>query len=343
VTSIAEPRREAGPEFVSGGAVGKHPTWVRAVLLAAVLGALALQSPAPWSWLWVAVPAAVAVALLVSWRFGVTALAVVALVAVAFAVLGSAQGLWIWWLPAAALVGAWMGLREEGSGPSAGQRAWMLAPVLALAALLPWLAHYRELVAAVQRELIAGDTQLLDLLRQLGTSGERLGAMEKTMTENAALRRTGLPLVIPTVLFLWTGLLVTAGRALAARTAHALRWPRLSRASLRDWRLPDAALWVFLAGLALLVAPWPAWAPTGWTLLLNAGLGYCIQGVSVAQSYFLARGVPPPVIIMTLLFFFMIAMPMFVLSTAALGLSDVWLDYRRLEPVPDGDPNEGDR
>jgi hypothetical protein len=46
---------------------------------------------------------------------------------------------------------------------------------------------------------------------------------------------------------------------------------------------------------------------------------------------------------MTMLFFFMIAMPMFVLSTAALGLSDVWLDYRRLEPVADGDPNEGDR
>jgi hypothetical protein len=309
----------------------------------AVLGALALQSPAPWSWLWLAVPAAVAVALLVSWRFGVAALAVVALLVVAFAVLGSAQGLWVWWIPAAALVGAWMGLREEGSGPGAGQRAWMLAPVLALAALLPWLAHYRELVAAVERELLAGDTQLIELLRQLGTSGERLGAMEKTMTENAALRRTALPLVIPTVLFLWSGLLVTAGRALAARTAQALHWPRLSRASLRDWRLPDPALWVFLGGLALLVAPWPAWAPTGWTLLLNAGLGYCIQGLAVAQSYFLARGVPPPVIIMTMLFFFMIAMPMFVLSTAALGLSDVWLDYRRLEPVPDGDPNEGDR
>jgi hypothetical protein len=267
----------------------------------------------------------------------------VALLAVALTVAGSTKGLWVWWIPAAALVGAWMGLREEGSGPGAGQRAWMLAPVLALAALLPWLAHYRELVAAVERELLAGDTQLIELLRQLGTSGERLGAMEKTMTENAALRRTALPLVIPTVLFLWSGLLVTAGRALAARTAQALHWPRLSRASLRDWRLPDPALWVFLGGLALLVAPWPAWAPTGWTLLLNAGLGYCIQGLAVAQSYFLARGVPPPVIIMTMLFFFMIAMPMFVLSTAALGLSDVWLDYRRLEPVPDGDPNEGDR
>jgi hypothetical protein len=316
---------------------------VRAALLVAVLGALALQSPVPWSWLWLAVPTAVAVALLASWRFGVAAVGVVALLAVALTVLGSAQGLWVWWIPAAALVGAWMGLREEGSGPSAGQRAWMLVPALALAALLPWLAHYRELVAAVERELIAGDTQLLELLRQLGTSGDRLQAMEKTVTENAALRRAALPLVIPTVLFLWVGLLVTAGRALAARAAHALRWPRLSRVSLRDWRLPDAALWVFLAGLALLVAPWPAWAPTGWTLLLNAGFGYCTQGVAVAQSYFLARGVPPPVIIMTMLFFFMIAMPMFVLSTAALGLSDVWLDYRRLEPVADGDPNEGDR
>ena len=343
MTSIAEARRETGPESTSGGAVGKRPTWVRAALLAVVLGALAFQSPAPWSWLWIAVPAAVAVALLVSWRFGIVALVVVGVLAAVLAVLGSAQGLWVWWIPATALVGAWMGVREEGSGPSAGQRAWMLAPALALAALLPWLAHYRELVAAVERELAAGDTQLLELLRQLGTSGDRLGAMEKTMAENAALRRTALPLVIPTVLFLWSGLLVTAGRALAASTAHALRWPRLSRANLRDWRLPDAALWVFLAGLALLLAPWPAWAPTGWTLLLNAGLGYCTQGVAVAQSYFLARGVPPPVIIMTMLFLFMIAMPMFVLSTAALGLSDVWLDYRRLEPVPDGDPNEGDR
>ncbi len=343
MTSIAEPRRQAGPEFVSGGVVGKHPTWVSAVLLVAVLGALALQSPAPWSWLWLAVPVAVAVALLLSWRFGVAALAVVAVFAGAVVAAGPGQGLWAWWIPAAALAGSWMGLREEGAGSNAGERAWMLVPALALAALLPWLAHYRQLVAGVERELTAGDAQLIELLRQVGTKAERLGAMQKTMTENAALRRTALPLVIPTVLFLWTGLLVSAGRALAARTAGALRWPRLSRASLRDWRLPDGALWVFLAGLALLVAPWPTWAPTGWTLLLNAGLGYCVQGVAVAQSYLLARGVPSPVIIMTLLFFFMIAMPMFVLSTAALGLSDVWLDYRRLEPVPDGDPKEGDR
>ena len=317
--------------------------WARAVLLVAVLGALTLQTPAPWSWLWLAVPATVAVALLVSWRFGVAAVATVAVFAVALTVLGSSRGLWVWWIPAAALVGAWMGLREEGTGPSAGQRAWMLAPALVLAALLPWLAHYRELVTAVERDLVTGDTQLLELLRQMGTSPERMGGMEKTVTESAALRHAALPLIIPTVLFLWVGLLVGAGRALAARMAHALRWPRLSRVSLRDWRLPDAVLWTFLAGLALVLAPWPAWAPTGWTLLLNAGLGYCVQGVAVAQSLLLARGVPPPVIILTLLFVFMILMPYFVLGAVALGLSDVWLDYRQLEPAVHEDQNEGDR
>ena len=321
--------------------------WARAVLLVAVLGVLTLQTPAPWSWLWLAVPAAVAVALLVSWRFGVAALAVVALLAVALVVLGAAQGLWIWWIPAAALVGAWMGLCEEGSGPSAGQRAWMLAPALALAALLPWLGEYRTMLAGILRDFAVNNEQAPQVLRQMGPAGQVF--LKVTDYSPEGIRQRGeamrllLPLVIPTVFFLWSGLLITAGRALAARTAHALRWPRLSRASLRDWRLPDAVLWVFLGGLALLVAPWPAWAPTGWTLLLNAGFGYCTQGVAVAQSYFLARGVPPPVIIMMLLFLFMIAMPMFVLATAALGLSDVWLDYRRLEPVPDGDPNEGDR
>ena len=30
--------------------------------------------------------------------------------------------------------------------------------------------------------------------------------------------------------------------------------------------------------------------------------------------------------------------PLFVMTAAVLGLSDVWLDYRRLEASPDGDP-----
>ena len=343
MTSIAESGRRAGSEPAYRGLARGGPAWGRALLLVALLGLMALQTPLPWGWLWLAVPAAAAVALLLSWRFGSVAIALVGLGALGLLLAGVGQGLWAWWIPAAALTGIWMGVREEGGGPGAGQRAWMLVPLLLVAAALPWLPRYGDLVAAVERELAAGDAQALELLRHWGASRDWLAGMEKAVTENAALRRARLPLLIPTGLFLWGGLLVAAGRALASRLAEALHWPRLSRASLRDWRLPDAAVWTLIAGLALLLTPWSSWRPTGWTLLLGAGLGYCAQGIAVAGGLFLARGVPGPVTVLTMLFLLLILNVYFVLGAAMLGLSDVWLDYRRLEAVADEDANPGDR
>ena len=57
---------------------------------------------------------------------------------------------------------------------------------------------------------------------------------------------------------------------------------------------------------------------------------------TLSPSLLIARGIPSPIIVLTLLFVFAVAMPIvFMLTTAAVGLSDVWLDYRRLEPTPD--------
>jgi len=137
--------------------------------------------------------------------------------------------------------------------------------------------------------------------------------------------------------FVWIALLVVAGRALSARAAAAMRWPSLSHAGLTGWRLPDGAVWLLILGLALLVGGWPAWSPTAWTLLLNTALGFGVQGIAVVESLLLARGVPLSIIVLTLLFVFTLAMPVVMLMAVAVGLSDVWLDYRRLEPTPDRD------
>ena len=299
-----------------------------------LLALFAVQTPAPWTALWLAVPAAAGVSMLLGWRFGARAWLFPALL-IAAAVAPGVTNLWSWWIPAAACTGVWMGMREEHRAP-AGQRAWMLLPALALAAALPWALHYHDLIANVERELQLGDRQFLDFLREAGTKGDRLASIERAVGENAKLRVDVLPLVMPTILFLWVAVLVMAGRALASRLAGALRWPELSRASLREWRLPDGALWTFIAGLGLLVSPWSAWGPTAWTLLINSGLGFCVQGVAVVESLMLARGVPPSLILLSMVFVCTVAMPVFVLTTAALGLSDVWLDYRRLEAAPDG-------
>jgi len=309
--------------------------WLRSALIITALGLFALQTPPPWGALWLVVPLAVAISLLACWRFGAWGLTVpVALFSVT-TLREDSFGLWAWWIPACALTGAWMGLREEGEGTTGGQRAWMLIPVLVLAAGLPWLLRYPQLVEEVDRELKASDAELVRLLGQLGDQGGRLAALERAVADNAALRTRLLPHVVPTALFTWMVILVGAGRTLAARVATTLRWPALSHARFRDWRLPDGAIWVFLAGLALLVGQWPPWTSTAWTLLLNTMLGFCVQGIAVVESLLLARGVPPSLIVLTMLFVFAVAMPIFMLTTAAVGLGDVWLDFRRLEPAAD--------
>jgi hypothetical protein len=213
----------------------------------------------------------------------------------------------------------------------------MLLPVLLLAALLPWMANYPDLVSHFERWLRSGDQQLIALYRQLGYQGERLQAMERSLWESAALQKRALPSALPSVLFIWMVVLVVAGRGLAARLADRMRWPELAPGRLNDWRLPDSALWLMLLGIGLLVAGWSSWGPSAWTLLVNVGLGYCVQGVAVVESLLLARGVPPSIIALTFVFVFAMAAPVFLLGAACVGLSDVWLDYRRLEAVPDGD------
>lgn len=324
---------------------------LRAVALLLMLAVPALLSAGLSGSLWLAVPIAMALTLLLAWRFGAWGgIAPVIAFAIGAAVAGPAWW-WSWWIPAGAACGAWMGWREERSGFTGG-RAWMLAPALALAAGLALVPGYRSSMARLETEVrstwepqFAQDVEKMSkdpssawMVRQwMQVSEVTPTGLKQWLAELSEMRRRTLPNVMPTALFLWVALLVWAGRSLAGRFAGSLGWPPLSRMRFVEWRLPDGAIWTFLAGLGLLLAPLPMLAATGWTLLLNAGLGFCFQGIAIVESLMLARGIPLPVVVLTLAFVFLIAWPLFVMTAAVLGLSDVWLDYRRLEASPDGD------
>jgi hypothetical protein len=140
----------------------------------------------------------------------------------------------------------------------------------------------------------------------------------------------------PNLVFAWMVLLVSAGRSLAARAAAWSRWPALSRAPLSGWRLPDGALVPLLAGIALALFASEAWRPAAVVLLVQSVLGYSVQGFAVTRSVLLQRGVPPVLILVTMLFLFAFTLPVFLPSVALVGLTDVWLDFRRLEASPGG-------
>ena len=178
---------------------------------------------------------------------------------------------------------------------------------------------------------------MLEMAREVGLKSGQIETLERSVEQNTPVRAALLPNLVPTLLFAWIAFLALSGRSLAARISDWLRWPALTRLRLVEWRLPDAAIWPLLAGLGLLVGQWPAWAPTAWTLLINSGVGFCVQGIAVVESLLLARGVPPSVIALTLMFVCVLAMPVFMFTTAVLGLSDFWLDFRRIEPPAPGE------
>ena len=306
---------------------------MRSVLLLGLLSLLSLETRAPWAALWVWVPVAVATSLLAGWRFGARGIIVPIIASAAAIMVAGPLAIWGWWIPVASVSGLWMGLREEGDGPSLGERAWMLLPVLLLAAAIPWAVGYPGLVQGVGRQLVAGDSQLADLTRQMGYPTEKQKLLEATLSEKTRLQGQLLPQVLPSAIFLWVAVLIMAGRSLGSRAAQVMRWPPLSRASLSRWRLPDQVIWLLIAGLALLLAPLPAWSATGWTLLLITALGFGVQGIAVVESLLLARGVPLSVIVITLLFMAAVALPAFALAAVAVGTSDIWLDFRKLEPA----------
>jgi hypothetical protein len=315
---------------------------VRAVLLVGSLALSALVTPWPWAALWLAVPVVVATSLLLTWRYGppammlTVALAIGAALLVAFPVAGFRS--WhLLWLPVASLTGVWMGSREEGGGPSLGERAWMHAPILAAAFVLPILPGMSGALTRVEAQARVEEQQMLATLPGPSKPGTMRQMMEDSAKLPAADRVRMLTFFAPNFLFGWMVILVAAGRSLAARLAIWRGWPPLSVSPLTGWRLPDLALAPLIAGLAIALFATPTWWPGAALLLGQSALGYSVQGLAVAHSSLIARGVAPAFVLLLLVFLFVFTLPVFLPSAALLGLSDVWLDFRRLE----ASPNEG--
>jgi hypothetical protein len=310
----------------------------RAVILIGALALASLGTPWPWASLWLAVPLAVAGSLLLAWRFGRMALllpvALTAIAALLVVIPGAGFRFWhVLWLPAAALTGVWMGLREEGGGPTLGERAWMHAPILAVAFAMPILPGMGGALVSAEVRARADEQQVLRSMSADSSAWRQM--IEQSVKLPAEDRVRMLRYLTPNLVFGWMVLLVAAGRALAARGAAWRGWPGLSRAPVSAWRLPDGALVPLLAGIALALFAGETWRPGAVALLVQSVLGYSVQGLAVSQSILLERGVPPVFFLLLMLFLFLFTLPVFLPSLALIGLSDVWLDHRRLEPSPD--------
>lgn len=103
--------------------------------------------------------------------------------------------------------------------------------------------------------------------------------------------------------------------------------------SLALWHAPDMWVWGLIGALALLVVV--AHTPSqlaGWNVAIVFATVYLVQGIALID-YFLRKmnmSVGIRVIIISLL----LAMPPLIAGTAALGVADIWADFRKVRQPP---------
>ncbi len=298
-------------------------------------------TPEPWLVLWPLVPAAGAAALLLTQtQLPILGWLPAALVVGGLLVAGAANEPWAWCLAAGSLATSLLGLAER-RGVTWSQRPWAFLPVLVLAAAMPLAPGYDKLVAGAVGGVRATAAQQMAALNaatmtpdQRAEAAQLVGAAFDFL---ALLART----ILPAILFGWIVTLVGLAERLSRRLADIVKRPLGPAVPLAFWRLPDAAVWFLVAGLALVVTRDARVMPVGINLATSVGLAFALQGFAVVQVFLTSSGMTPGLVTLLFVFVALAMWPILPVGCAGVGLMDMWLDFRRLEPHPIDDEPEG--
>lgn len=234
------------------------------------------------------------------------------------------------------VTGGFLGImlaRPEPRPPFSGA---VLAGLAAVAALALWCValglSWRELEGAIARNLTRTlERVALELDGSAGVNGagrDDMGRMLRRMTASAPAWAA----LTPGFVFLEA----VAGQVLAWALYHQVaRSPRgPAPGPFSAFRFSDQAVWIPVAGLALVLIPGPKpLADLGGNLLLVALGLYAARGLAVARSVIgrLSQAVAVAAGLAVLVLF-----PFVLGGLVLLGLTDTWLDFRRRLAPPGG-------
>jgi uncharacterized membrane protein YjjB (DUF3815 family) len=332
VTSTAETVRIADPRRRTGaGLLG--------ILCLILLGQL--LTPEPWMVLWPVLPVVGAAALLLSqtpypllgWLLPLGAISAV------FA-LGAQGQTWGWCLAAGSVAAALLGLAER-QGQSLERRAWAYLPVFALAAVIPLAPGYAQFIGAAADAIKSEEGRQLAVLQSTPMAADQKVAAEQLIASGIQFGLLLAQNVLPMFLFVWVALLVHLAERLARRLADLVRRPLTGNFPFEQLRLPDGMVWLLVVGILLVVVRDPRTVPVGVNLAGSVALAFALQGLSVVKVYLVTHGMTPGLIALLFLFTLLTMWPILPLACAAVGLMDLWLDFRRLEPRAEGEEPEG--
>jgi hypothetical protein len=154
-----------------------------------------------------------------------------------------------------------------------------------------------------------------------------LGGDPEWVAESARLVAEAMRLAGPAVILV--GLLaVTLANYLGARLC--LRGRRFR--TFAEEAVPDHLVWAVIAGGVMVASRHEATARVGLNLLLVLASLYAIQGLAVLRHLFQRTRVPRP--LQGVGFGLFIVQPLLLVGAACLGLTDLWLDFRKIRRAP---------
>jgi uncharacterized protein YybS (DUF2232 family) len=202
------------------------------------------------------------------------------------------------------------------------------AAMLATAAgiLLYFYGSWGAMTQDLRASLIGNLTVALRVHEKMGFPQESLNLFSEKIPEivEQMLR------LLPSLLFVSLCLVVLLNVLFLLRRFPERREQWLSIATFREWKCPEPLVWALIAcGFAVFV-PASEWVTiVALNVLLVTGVCYFIQGLAIVAFFFHKNNVPR--FLRSATYILIIFQQIFTLLVAALGLFDLWGDFRRLK------------
>ena len=195
-----------------------------------------------------------------------------------------------------------------------------LVAISAAAALYGYVTG-ADLHAKVVKGVEVSITQTASLYQKAGVTGDELKALNESMHQAGALIVT----IYPALVTLALGMLAAINLMLISRVASRFRLP-VYLGDFKKYRNPEPLVWLLIAsGFGMLVQESLVHLAALNVLIVMCTL-YLVQGCAVISHFFSTFKVPSFVRLFVCLL--LVLQPFMALAVAALGIFDLWGDFR---------------
>lgn len=177
-----------------------------------------------------------------------------------------------------------------------------------------------NLQAKVVKGVQASITQTVALYSKTGISADELKTVQESMQQAGSLIVTTYPAMVTIAL----GFIAALNLLLVSRFAAKFHRP-LQLGDFSQYRNPEPMVWLLIVAGFTMLAPQGLAYYAALNVLLVLGTLYGVQGWAIVSHFFSRFAVPRYV---RIIFGVMMLQPFMLLAIAALGIFDLWGDFR---------------